>query len=148
MAIETTYTRARATLKALLEEASASREPVIIRRRDGDDVALIALDELQSLMETAHLLRSPRNGERLLKALVRARQGKGAADDLRPHYDFDYTKSRPNRFAAKIGDDAVAVVLDADVASVFRSSEAVNTFLRSAISAMPKDAGSRKRRAS
>ena len=71
-----------------------------------------------------------------------------AADDLREHYDFDYSSSRPNRFAAQLADDAVAVVLDPDVAAVFRSSEAVNTFLRSAISAMPKQEGSKKRRAS
>lgn len=69
-------------------------------------------------------------------------------DDLREHYDFDYSKSRPNRFAAKGSDDVVAVVLDPDVAAVFRSSQAVNTFLRSAISAMPVPASSKKRRAS
>jgi antitoxin YefM len=82
MATETTYTQARANLKALLDEASDSREPVIIRRREGDDVALIALDELRSLIETAHLLRSPRNAERLLKALVRAQQGKGRPQSI------------------------------------------------------------------
>ena len=70
-----------------------------------------------------------------------------AADELRPHYDFDYSKSRPNRFASGVGDGAVAIVLDPDVATVFRSSEAVNTFLRSAISAMPPQE-SKKRRAS
>jgi hypothetical protein len=59
-----------------------------------------------------------------------------AEDELRPHYDLDYTKSRPNRFAARFAEGAVAVVLDPDVATVFRSSEAVNSFLRSAISAM------------
>ena len=72
MATETTYTSARANLKALLDEVADSRDPVIIRRRDGDDVALIAADELRSLMETAHLLRSPKNAERLLRALNRA----------------------------------------------------------------------------
>jgi antitoxin YefM len=77
MATETTYTNARANLKALLDEAADTREPVIIRRRGGDDVALIAADELRSLMETAHLLRSPANAERLLRALTRAQQGKG-----------------------------------------------------------------------
>jgi antitoxin YefM len=65
-----TYTQARANLKALLDEVSDSREPVIIRRRGGEDVALIAVDELRSLIETAHLLRSPKNAERLLKALA------------------------------------------------------------------------------
>jgi len=59
-------------------------------------------------------------------------------DEMRPHYDFDYSKSRPNRFASRFAEGAVAVVLDPDVASVFRSSEAVNDFLRSAISAMPR----------
>jgi len=76
MATVTTYTQARANLKALLDEASDSREPVIIQRREGEDVALIAVDELRSLIETAHLLRSPKNAERLLKALARAQQGK------------------------------------------------------------------------
>ena len=82
MATETTYTQARANLKALLDEAADSREPVIIRRREGGDVALIAADELRSLIETAHLLRSPRNAERLLRALARVRQGKGRPASL------------------------------------------------------------------
>ena len=68
---ETTYTQARANLKALLDEVSDSREPIIIRRRGGDDVAVIAADELRSLQETAYLFRSPRNAERLLRALSR-----------------------------------------------------------------------------
>lgn len=68
-------------------------------------------------------------------------------DKLRSHYHFDYPKSRPNRFASKMT-DAVAVVLDPDVASVFQSSDAVNSFLRSAISAMPASSRSKKRGAS
>ena len=72
MATETTYTQARANLKALLDEAVDSREPVIIHRREGGDVALIAVAELRGLIETAHLLRSPKNAERLLRALARA----------------------------------------------------------------------------
>ncbi len=82
MAIETTYTEARANLKALLDEVSDSREPVIIRRRGGEDVALIAMDELRSLIETAHLLRSPKNAERLLKALARAQQKNGRTEPI------------------------------------------------------------------
>ncbi|HEV8131423.1 MAG TPA: type II toxin-antitoxin system prevent-host-death family antitoxin [Acidobacteriota bacterium] len=71
--METTYTQARAKLKHLLDEAVESREPVIIRRRRGEDVALIAARELQGLLETAHLLRSPENAKRLLRALARAK---------------------------------------------------------------------------
>lgn len=57
--------------------------------------------------------------------------------ELGPEYRFDYSKSKPNRFAAKMSERAVAVVLEHDVTAVFKSSEAVNSFLRSAISAMP-----------
>lgn len=56
---------------------------------------------------------------------------------LRSEYRFDYSKAKPNRFAAKMAQGSVAVVLEPDVAKVFRSSEAVNALLRSIISAMP-----------
>ena len=82
MAIETTYTQARANLKALLDEVAENREPVIIRRRGGDDVAMIAADELRSLLETAHLLRSPKNAQRLITALRRALAGKGRPEPV------------------------------------------------------------------
>ena len=59
-------------------------------------------------------------------------------DDLKNEYRFDYRKAKPNRFAAAMSEGTVAVVLERDVAAVFKSSEAVNSFLRSAISAMPK----------
>jgi hypothetical protein len=55
-------------------------------------------------------------------------------DDLRKEYELDYAQSRPNRFAAKLVDTTV-VVLQPDVAEVFRSSKDVNDLLRSAISA-------------
>jgi hypothetical protein len=68
-------------------------------------------------------------------------------DELRPEYDLDFSAMRPNRFAARLkGKSVTAVILDADVAEVFRSSEAVNDLLRSVIKAMPPSA--RKRRAS
>ena len=72
MASETSYTSARANLASLCDEAASSRDPVIIRRRGAEDVALISAAELRSLVETAHLLRSPKNAERLLAALARA----------------------------------------------------------------------------
>lgn len=73
MSIETTYTQARANLAKLMNEVVQNRETVIIRRRAAENVALIAASELASLLETAHLLRSPKNAERLLRALARAR---------------------------------------------------------------------------
>lgn len=75
MTIETTYSQACEHLKTLMDRAVDDREVVLVRRQSGDAVALIAADELQSLMETAYLLRSPKNAERLLAALARARTG-------------------------------------------------------------------------
>jgi hypothetical protein len=56
---------------------------------------------------------------------------------MRVEYAFDYSRAKPNRFAAQMGVNAVAVVLDPDVASVFDSSSKVNAMLRSVISALP-----------
>jgi len=86
MTIQTTYTQARANLATLLDAVTDDQEVVIIQRRGAADVALIAADELQSLLETAHLLRSPVNAERLLAALTRAQQKTTppqSVDDLR-----------------------------------------------------------------
>ena len=58
-------------------------------------------------------------------------------DALSSEHRFDYSKSKPNRFAAKMSEGTVAVVLEPDVAAVFKSSEAVNALLRSIISAIP-----------
>jgi len=70
----------------------ADRNVVVIRRRGAEDVALIAADELESILETAHLLRSPKNAERLLTALRRAQQRTlepSTVDDLRAEVRFD-----------------------------------------------------------
>lgn len=72
MSIQTTYSKARENLASLLEQVTADREIIIINRRGYEDVALVAASELSSLLETAHLLRSPQNAQRLLKALRRA----------------------------------------------------------------------------
>lgn len=77
MTIETTYTNARARLAQLLDEVVQGREIVIIQRRKGERVAMIAADELAGLVETAYLLRSPQNAERLLTALGRALKQEG-----------------------------------------------------------------------
>ncbi len=76
MAIETTYSAARANLASLLDRVTGDREIVTIKRRGAEDVALVSAAELSSLLETAHLLRSPANARRLLTALARAKSRK------------------------------------------------------------------------
>ena len=72
MPIQTTYSNARNNLASLLEQVTDEQEIVVINRRGREDVALVSASELSSLLETAHLLRSPKNANRLLKALRRA----------------------------------------------------------------------------
>ena len=86
MTVEFTYTNAREKLASLLNRVTKDREVIIIQRRGSEDVAMIAADELASLTETAYLLRSPQNAERLLSALGRALKEEGtrlSLDELR-----------------------------------------------------------------
>ena len=76
MASETTYTSLRENLASVLDQVVDQQEIVIVRRKGLRDVALIPASELAGLLETAHLLRSPRNARRLLSALHRAHRGK------------------------------------------------------------------------
>jgi len=82
MTVQTTYTQARDGLAKLLDQVNHDREVVIIQRRGEEDVAMIAASELNSLMETAYLLRSPANAERVLSALGRAFKGEGSEQSL------------------------------------------------------------------
>ena len=82
MAIETTYTQARSQLARLLDEVAENQEIVIVNRRGKENVAMISASELGSLLETAHLLRSPKNAQRLLAALQRARANKGTRSSI------------------------------------------------------------------
>ena len=70
---EITYTEARNNLASLLDQVVDDKEVIVIKRRERGNVALIAEDELSSLLETAYLLRSPKNAARLLSALERAK---------------------------------------------------------------------------
>lgn len=66
---ETSYSHARANLASILDEVVDQQQIVIVKRRNDKNVALIAEDELSSLLESVYLLRSPENARRLHSAL-------------------------------------------------------------------------------
>lgn len=76
MPIETTYTSLRENLASVLDRVIDQQETVIVRRTRSRNVALAPATELAGLVETDHLLRSPRNAQRLLAALRRAKREK------------------------------------------------------------------------
>lgn len=77
MAEEVSYSEARQHLAELWDRAVAEREVIRLTRRGSEAVVLLAADEYEGLLETAHLLRSPANAARLLAALRRAEAGEG-----------------------------------------------------------------------
>lgn len=79
---ETTYTQARQRLASLMDQVTDTREPVLIRRRGREPVALVAADELASWLETAYLLRSPKNARRILEASEQVNRGEGETMDV------------------------------------------------------------------
>ena len=77
MAIQTTYSQARQNLAKLLDEVTVNKETVVIKRRRGEGVVMMSEADASSLLETAHLLRSPKNARRLFAALERALKREG-----------------------------------------------------------------------
>jgi hypothetical protein len=72
-----------------------------------------------------------------MKATSTSTTEQDAADELRPEYNLDYTKARPNRFAGQVDKSQVVVMLDADISEVFTTPESVNAILRALIRTMP-----------
>jgi antitoxin YefM len=72
------YSRLRANLKSACDAVCADHEPVVVERKKGGDVVLIARADYESLNETAYLLRSPANAKRLLTAAKRAKRRRRA----------------------------------------------------------------------
>ncbi len=66
------------------------------------------------------------------------------SDEMRPEYEFDYRQAKPNRFAAGLKKGGRVVMLDPEVAEVFRTSQDVNAVLRALLQTMPVSGGKRE----
>jgi antitoxin YefM len=80
--VETTYSSLREHLASMMDRVVNDREVVIVHRKRGQKVAMIPADELAGLVETAHLLCSPKNAGCLGDALASAKRGKGKVQSL------------------------------------------------------------------
>ena len=70
-----TYTAARENLASTMDQVCLDRDPVIITRKREQAVVMIALEDYESLQETAYLLRNPANAKRLLQSIEAAEKG-------------------------------------------------------------------------
>jgi hypothetical protein len=73
-----------------------------------------------------------------MKKTRTAKKPRNHEEEMRPENRRDYSKARPNRFAARINYGSRLVVIEPDVAEVFATPESVNTMLRAVIAAMPQ----------
>ena len=69
------YTEARRKLKSLMDTVVEDRVAVVVTRGKSEPVMMIAKSEFDALTETLHLLRSPRNAERIRAALAEIDDG-------------------------------------------------------------------------
>jgi antitoxin YefM len=77
-----THSSTRANFAAAIDSVLENREEVVITRAGKDPVVLVALDDYESLKETAHLLQNPANARRLLASIERLEAADGIARDL------------------------------------------------------------------
>ena len=77
-----TYTAARENLARTIERVCEDHDPVIITKRRDQAVVMISLEDYQSLDETAYLLRSPENAQRLRDSVEQLRAGAGKEREL------------------------------------------------------------------
>jgi len=69
------YTKARNSLKMVLDHVAEDADCTVITRRDADDAVVMSLDHYNGLMETLHLLKSPANVAHLQKSIEQYRSG-------------------------------------------------------------------------
>lgn len=77
-----TYTAARENLAATMDKVCQDHAPVIITRNRDQAVVMLALADYEALQETAYLLQSPKNAQRLLAAKAALEAGEGAVHTL------------------------------------------------------------------
>ena len=77
-----TYSDARANLKDVMDRVVDDKTEVVVTRQKAEAVVMVSLSEWNSISETLHLLSSPKNAERLRKAMRDMDAGKGVEHDL------------------------------------------------------------------
>ena len=69
------FTEARNNLKSVLDKVVDDANVTIIARRDAPNAVVMSLDTYNSIMETAYLLKSPANAQRLARSIEQHRGG-------------------------------------------------------------------------
>jgi antitoxin YefM len=75
------FSELRKDMKHIMDGIRDRHEPTIVTRRQGNMV-LMSLEDYNALEETAYILSSPKNAQRILESLEELRSGKGHEHQL------------------------------------------------------------------
>ena len=76
------YSAIRKDLAKTMEKVCNDHSPIIITRKNASAVVMMSLEDYNAIEETAYLLRSPANAERLRQSIKQAEAGKTLRHDL------------------------------------------------------------------
>ena len=76
------YTTFRKKLAKTIDQVNDDHSPILITRQNGRTSVLLSLDDFKSYEETAYLMKSPENAERLNAAIAELETGKGIEREL------------------------------------------------------------------
>jgi len=76
------YTAFRNHLASTLDKVSADHTPVLITRQNGDPAVVLSLDDFKSYEETAYLMSSTKNAQRLNQAIDQLENDSGTEQSL------------------------------------------------------------------
>ncbi len=77
-----TYTDLRQNLKTYMDKVFNDNDPLIITRKNNENLVLISIDEYNSLIETNYLLSNEANAEHLQKSISQLKSGKITKKEL------------------------------------------------------------------
>ena len=77
-----TYTALRNNLAKTMDQVCDDHEPVTVTRSNARPVVILSLEDYKALEETAYLLRSPKNLQRLLESVTELESGGGIEREL------------------------------------------------------------------
>lgn len=70
------YSAFRTHLAGTLDKVNDDHRPVLITRQNGKPAVVMSLEDFHAYEETAYLMASPKNAERLNQAIVEVEAGK------------------------------------------------------------------------
>ena len=76
------YSEVRKNLKSYLDKVYSDHDPLIITRKNSENLVLVSLDDYNSITETHYLLSNENNSKRLLSSLKKSRSNKGFEKEL------------------------------------------------------------------